>query len=412
MTVRGRRFAAAALVVAGCSGPTVTIASLDPPFGPLGGGSATTIHGDGFDAAAHAPEVLIGGRAAPVVIVQGHDRLTVLTPPAAAAGDVDVEVVMDDRVARIERGFRYSAAPVITGVTPGVVHLEVGNETVTVTGHGFLDEGAGPPTLLVDGLGVDATVERDDRLTFVAPIEWPLREPQLDLINTRGEAIAAHGFRWLPERPGLLVFTFDGTRFAVYIDPVSGRTMDLPFFTAEPPALAAAVREPDGTYVGLDFGSQLGVVDVSDQQLLVPVQAARRLTSIAGAGGDPVAYDEDHGQLGRVDVTTGAFTLLPSWPAAPGACALAFVGERLHACCSDFDTGAVTIREVDPSTGAAGLPVAVAAELGPIRTMTSLGGTLYAIDGKSQLVTIDPATGASAIVPVGQLFAEAMTTYE
>lgn len=401
--------AAALTACAGADG--VTITALDPPYGPVVGGTATTIVGTGFERGAADPLVLIDGREAPVVITIDDAHLTVLTPPGVDPGDVDVRVIVGDRAALTERAFRYSRPPVLDDVSPGDVSIEAGATRVRVHGAGFLDEGAGPPRFLVDGLDVEATVVGDGELDFVAPAGWPLREPELELINRRGSARRARAFRYVAPRPGLLLFTFDLTSFAVYYEPLDRRVVELPRFNTFV-FLSSVVRADDGAYWGLDGSGRVGRVDSSDQVLLDVIDTGRPLGTLERVTDGFVAFDDAKGQLGRLSLATGGFAPLPLWPPGLGPCALAFDGARLYAGCLDPDTFVAGLRQVDPSTGEVGPPVTLDAD--PfffIDEMRFAGGTLYATSG-SALFTIDPATGATERLPLPPFSIGALATYE
>lgn len=397
----------------GCGDPTVTVVAIDPPYGPPIGGSTITIRGRGFDASPGiAPRVAIGGRPAPVVIAAGDDRLIVLTPPALGPGDVDVEVAIGDHTVRVADGFRYSVGPTLTEVTPRDVLVAAGTTRVRLAGTGLLAEDAGPPALRVDGELVDATVVTDRELTFVAPAGWPLREPFIELVNRRGGAILDRAYRYVPGRPGLLLFVRDTARFAVHLDPVDLRTLDVPRFTAFP-GLSSVVADGHGGYLALDDIGQIGALDVSEQRVPAPRPASGRLSAIERVGDAYVAFDDDTRRIGRLDPISGELTPLAAAPhPGEGPCALAFDGSRLYASDLEGDPLLPVVRAVDLATGAVGPAVALAIDPAPlIEEMRFFAGTLYAV-GDGGLFTVDPASGATAQVPVADVIVGALATYE
>ncbi len=109
--------------------------SVEPPGGPLGGGTAITISGDGFQDGA---TVSLGAVACQDVAFVSATTLTCTTPPSAFAGAVDVDVENPDAaVGSVLAGFHYNLPPSISSVAPGGGPLS-GGTVVTVTGVGFL----------------------------------------------------------------------------------------------------------------------------------------------------------------------------------------------------------------------------------------------------------------------------------
>ena len=84
--------------------PEPTIASISPDSGPLAGGTAVTITGTNFTAAAAAT---IGGQPLANPAVTVPDTITGTTPPGAAAGAVDVVVNDAGGEATLPEGFTY-----------------------------------------------------------------------------------------------------------------------------------------------------------------------------------------------------------------------------------------------------------------------------------------------------------------
>ncbi len=79
------------------------VSSLDPVFGPRGGGSLVTLTGEGFT---EATQVSFGGLAAELVSFTAGS-LELRTPAAAAEGWVDVVVQRDEAEVSSEDAFRY-----------------------------------------------------------------------------------------------------------------------------------------------------------------------------------------------------------------------------------------------------------------------------------------------------------------
>lgn len=109
------------------------ITSVSPIAGPVGGGSAVTIHGARF---AHVSAVFIGGEKARNVRVISASVLKAVTP-AHAAGSVAITVA--EKAGRSPASpvrFRYLNRPVVTGLTPRS-GLVTGGQVVTIAGRGL-----------------------------------------------------------------------------------------------------------------------------------------------------------------------------------------------------------------------------------------------------------------------------------
>src|SRR5437868_1140623 len=79
--------AAAALALAGCAEPPgdqPALASAEPPYGPLVGGTKITLHGENFDPTAR---VLVGSREAPLAFARTSNEIDVVIPPGDEPGD-------------------------------------------------------------------------------------------------------------------------------------------------------------------------------------------------------------------------------------------------------------------------------------------------------------------------------------
>ena len=104
--------------------PAPTITEVDPPQGPLAGGTAVTIKGTGF---ASGATVVFADKAATDVVFVNGTALTVKTP--SGSGVVDVVVTNPDRQkATAEKAFTYSALDAAADGTEAPVHGEGGDE--------------------------------------------------------------------------------------------------------------------------------------------------------------------------------------------------------------------------------------------------------------------------------------------
>ncbi len=120
---------------------TVTLSApevdaVSPPHGPVGGGTAITVSGNGF---APGAVVKLADVDAASVQVQSPTTVTAVTPPGASAGAVTVKVKNPGATAgQLPNGFQYDApvSPMIFSITPN--HGPLGGGTaVTIAGANF-----------------------------------------------------------------------------------------------------------------------------------------------------------------------------------------------------------------------------------------------------------------------------------
>ena len=388
---------ALAVVLAACNGSSgaPTIDHVTPSTGPIFGGTRVVIEGNGFVDRDGGNRVLIGGREAPLVVVKSDTMLDVVIPPAAQPGDVDVFVFNDRGNGAADGAFRYSTTPVITGVAPADVVFSSG-ATITVTGVGFLDEGAGAPTVLVDGTpATDVHVVDDTTLTFTAVAGRALSRPDLDVTNARGTASRQNAFRFTPgSRGGLLLFSQSSSVFATFFDPRDNSSVIIPrvgpsiFFTT-------VYVDARGEYWAVERNGRFGLVDLSRQDLVDSSQVPVRIPAMARIGEETFAIDRSFLNFGRFD-PPDAFTQIgnASIPCC-GSYGMAYDGSQLY---FTSRNGTPTINTIDQVTGILGTPVALAGVAGlHVEEMRFFEGTLYATNRDGTLVTIDPTTGATAV---------------
>ena len=405
-----------ALVLLGCAErEPVAITEVSPPYGPLGGGTAITIHGHGFDSVPRGEtRVMIDGRAAPLVATLDDGALAVVTPPGARPGPADVEVVVGDRAVRAPAAFRYSAPPTIASATPADV-LHAGGARGTVTGSGFADEDAGPPALEVGGTLVAVEVESDTTLSFDAPAGRAFLKPELQLLNRRGRASHPRAFRYIPgTRPGLLLFGKPGS-FATYLDPVDLRAVDIPWAPgASMETITAVVRDERGEYWSFSRGGRLGRLDLGEQLVDGGAFTGRGYPAIERVGDGYVAIERTS-LLGRFTVPDAAFSSagVPPWRGPRGSFGLAFDGTTLYASARNEVGAGTVLYAIDPSTLEVRPAVQMFAPAGFfLEDMRFFAGTLYAGSRDGKLVTIDPASGVVTVLPVAVGRVRAIAIFE
>jgi hypothetical protein len=395
--------ALAALAACGDSSPeALRIAAATPDYAPLVGGATITLAGAGFASAANSVRVLIAGREAPLATAMDDATLQLVIPFGDRPGDAEVVVLIGDAGARATGVFRYSTPPSIEAVAPAGVLFSSTSTRITVTGSGFLDEGAGEVTVAVGAqIATEVAVESDTQLSFTAPSGRVFAEPELVVADARGTAIRARGLRYLPSmRPGLLLFPKFTASFAVFFDPVDHSMVPIPWAGPVATRFIAVVRGEDGAYLGIDRGLRLGRLDLGAQRLEAPLQVGNLFPTATRVGSTLFAIERFSLRFGKLDPLTGAFTPIGSSPVpCCGSYGLASNGTTLYLTARQGSSIAIT--PIDPATGVLGTPVPITAGSGfHVEEMRFFAGRLYASSRDSTLVTIDPASGAVTPLPV------------
>jgi hypothetical protein len=140
------------------------ISSVTSGSGPTAGGTTLTITGYGFIAG--QTSVNFGTQSGTNVTVTSSTSLTVNTP-AAAAGAVDVSVVVNGATRTFVGGYTYVAPITFTSIS-SPNGLTTGGDTVVITGSGFL---SGKSSITVDGIAAATPTVNSTgtTLTFVTP---------------------------------------------------------------------------------------------------------------------------------------------------------------------------------------------------------------------------------------------------
>lgn len=403
---------ALALATASCGGGTVdsldggldtpTVAAVTPEFGPLSGGTRVVITGSGFLHGAAPPNrVLVGGVEASGGGVIDDRTLEIVLPPSATPGDAEIVVFNRNGRGSATGVFHYSEPPTITDVTPSFADIE-GGDMITIHGTGFIDEAAGPVTVLMNGERVyDVEVPNDGTLIFPAPAGEILSRPDIQLENARGEAAQVDAFQYVVNgsTAGLLVFPSIATdTFAWFIDTVGSVSHEIPNATGipNPPAYKAAARNAAGVWVVNRNDNTLNRLDIEAQTTTRVGTTAGSVPSMAFRG-DTLLVFRRCNTFGTLDTTNGTFTQISTTlNTCQGALAVDS-GGTLYA----VTTNSTALVTLDPTTGALGTPVAFTPAIAPFHVsgMTFHAGVLYATltnsnTQSSKLVTINPATAA------------------
>lgn len=391
------------LALAACNAPDaspVRIDSVTPAYGPLAGGTRVVITGERFAADDAGPtRVLVGGREAPLANAIDDATLELVLPAGDQPGDVELVVFNRNGTAFSNTAFRYAAQPSITAVAPPEVIYSAQATTMTLTGSGFLDDGAGDAIVLVDGIpALDVKVTSDSELTFSAPSGRALGRPRIELANARGLAAKDRSFRYRPSaRSGLLLFTLTSQTFALFFDPVDKSLVSIPR-VGPFSALSSVVVDEDGEYWGTErSGSRLGRIDLSTQRFEQAVPIGFRLPAMARIDGMQYGLDRWNLRFGKFGLD-GVFamigdTVLPCC----GSYGMAYDGTTLYF--TSRDEGDKIIATIDPATGVIGTPVKLLGNPSlHVEEMRFFDGMLYAASRDGTLVTIDPASGAVSVV--------------
>ncbi len=398
----------ALLALAACGTPptTLDIVSASPSFAPMIGGTTTRLTGTGFlDGDAGGNRVLIASREAPLARVIDDTTLEVVLPPGDQPGDAEVVVLNDHGNARATGILRYSAPPAIESVEPANIVFTSTETLVTVTGSGFVDEGAGTVNVVVDGvLASFVTVVSDTSLTFVAPPGLALVRPDIEVVDVRGSATRPRAFRYTPsDRDGLLLFMAFGVDFALFYDPSDHSTISIPR-TDSPAQFSAIVRDDSGDYWGSDRSRRFGRIDMRTQRIATPSQLTAWLPAITRVGDRYLGISRNLQRLGELDPQTGAFNPIGTHQIpCCSSYGLAFDGATLYYTSRSFTAPALT--PIDPDTGVAGTPIPIvmtgSLHVGDMRFFK---GVLYIANRDGALSTIDPATGILTELPISGPF--------
>ena len=187
----------------------IVIDRIEPPGGPLEGGTEVTITGGVFN---EDTQITIGGFSLLNLEFGGLTRL-IGTTPRGTEGPQDVVVIRGEQRDVLEGGFRYARAPIIEGIDPtgGVFGTEV-----TIQGSNFL-EGLADQSIDVrvgDVPGVEIQFESPERLTFTAPFLPSGREYPVTVLNPDGQ-----------QSQERIVFTYNSPPRIAEVSPSRGKVV-------------------------------------------------------------------------------------------------------------------------------------------------------------------------------------------
>lgn len=418
-----KRLVCLVLVCIGCNGgggaSTLKIAAVEPNYGPLAGGTRVTLKGEGFLADGAAPNrVIVGGREAPLAGAIDDDTLEVVIPPGDMPGPADIVVLNRNGATTSSGTFHYSTAPAISSVTPGNVIYSSTSTVMTVTGSGFVDEGAGTVQVLVDGKpAIDVEVRNDSELVFTAQPGTMLTQADIEVRNVRGSATQNNAYRYAPgPRGGLLMFPDPNTGvFIVFYDPVDGARVSVPRNTTTLLSkLRTVVLDEQGDYWVFDRSNRWGRLDMETQDIVDPITTTNTLPAITRSGSNYFAINRNGARFGSFNPTTASFSPIG---AATFQCCVGFGNAGLaidptgvaYLTAVSADLNGAQIRTVDTATGALGPPVKLNTAGTPhIVDQRFFDGTLYAAQRDGRIISINPTTGGTSEVTQTGVFVTAM----
>jgi hypothetical protein len=197
------------------------LTSVEPSQGPVEGGTDITLTGTNFTAGA---TVNVGANPATGVVVVNATTIT-CTTPAGAVGAADVSVTTAGGTASLAAAFTYNPSPTITTVEPDAVGAVSGGMHHTITGTGFVANGAGPNTVTIGGNACTNLVTVDDTTITCDSPTGTAGATTLVATNNNGSASSAFTYFdpiWGAEGGGCTPTLADCTFFV--IDPASGNS--------------------------------------------------------------------------------------------------------------------------------------------------------------------------------------------
>ncbi|HEX6882807.1 MAG TPA: IPT/TIG domain-containing protein [Planctomycetota bacterium] len=180
------------------------ITSVEPASGPSKGQNLVTLRGRGFLDGSVGPNRVKFGELLATNVITLDDATVLCTPPASASGaTVDVSINNRAGTATSAAAYRYHRVPTLTAVTPPEGQ-PLGTTRVTLTGTGFLVDGAGAPVVLFDAVRArDARVLDDTRIVCTAVGGGPGAVLDVTVRNANGSATLPDAYRVLGGPPGL-----------------------------------------------------------------------------------------------------------------------------------------------------------------------------------------------------------------
>ncbi len=174
-----------------------SLSAVLPGRGSSAENTSVTLSGSGFLADdAGALTVLFGTVPALSVSVVGDASLTCVVAPQAAGTVVDVNVANANGSAFLAQAFAFETPLSLTSVIPAS-GTAAGGDTLTLTGGGFLANGAGVNTITFAGIpATNVSVQSDTTLTCRVPAGAAGSQVTVGLANANGSAQLFAGYRY------------------------------------------------------------------------------------------------------------------------------------------------------------------------------------------------------------------------
>ncbi len=336
-----------------------TLSSVSPSNGSSLGGTALTLNGTGFVAnGAGTNTVTIGGAAATNVVVVSNTRITCTAPAGTGGTAVEVVVGNANGSATLAGGYAYHARPIVTAVSPAV-GSKFGGNTVTLTGTGFLANGAGTNGVTFGGAAATSVIVfSDTSITCRVPAGPAGTSVDVTVTNANGAGTLAGGYAYHAQPTVTAVTPASGTS-------LGGATVDI----TGTGFLANGAGAPTVTFAS---APATGVVVISDTTIRCVTPAGTAGSSITltvananGSGALAAAYAY-HARPTVASVSPAAGTALGGTAVTvtgtgfqafnAGTCTVSFAGAAATSVVVVDDT---TLTCLTPS-GTAGAAVAVA----------------------------------------------------
>lgn len=282
------------------TGPTAL--RIDAAEGPTSGGMPFTIFGSGFGA--ETPEVRFDGVAATDVVLEGHDRVSGVTPPHEE-GAVDVTVVTGAGDTVLTQAYTYLEpipGPVVLSMSPGFGPVDGGTE-ITVTGAYLVGSDGAPAEVLLDGVpAAEVRVAEDGESLIAVTAPAPAGPRDVDITTYDGGATFFSGFTYVDGPTALVAGTLwldrdgNGVRdsgepgipgIGLQLVPVTiGPSSALVTFESAIDVAATAMSDANGAY-------SFGEVPSGTYELVVQLPEGTRMTAGPGIGGVPETITVD-----------------------------------------------------------------------------------------------------------------------
>ncbi|NOT31806.1 MAG: hypothetical protein HOP15_15280, partial [Planctomycetes bacterium] len=184
------------------------LTSISPASGAAAGQARITLTGSGFlNDQAGTPNITFGGLPATSVSVVGDQLVRCNAPVGTAGQSVDVVLVNARGSATLAGSYRYHARPRITAVAPQRGTFR-GGTAVTLTGAGFLVDGAGSTFVTFGGtLASSVLVQNDTTLRCITPPGVLDALVDVSVSNSNGSGTLANGFSYSVPQPSITAVT-------------------------------------------------------------------------------------------------------------------------------------------------------------------------------------------------------------